>query len=229
MNFFIVTGGSKGLGREIVSVLSEQETNSIVTVSRSDPRFEKPNVTFIEYDLDVVSGISALMGSIFASLKGSSVNCFLINNAGLATPIGLIGSSKDKEIIRSFHVNALSPVLLCSAFIQHTRSITGKHGIVNLSSGAGRNPYHGWSSYCTTKAALQMLTRCLALENPDMIIEAYDPGVIDTEMQSALRQQNKENFSQVDKFRQLQQENKLLTPEMAARKFIGHFFSTLGK
>ena len=63
--------------------------------------------------------------------------------------------------------------------------------VVSISSGAGKKPYPGWGAYCTAKAGLDMLTRCVGVEqmNQPHPVEIYSiaPGVVDTDMQREIR------------------------------------------
>ena len=61
--------------------------------------------------------------------------------------------------------------------------------IVNLSSGAAHRPMEGWSAYCAGKAGLAMVTRCVHEEWSGHGIRAFGfaPGVVDTDMQGAIR------------------------------------------
>jgi NAD(P)-dependent dehydrogenase (short-subunit alcohol dehydrogenase family) len=61
--------------------------------------------------------------------------------------------------------------------------------IVNISSGAAHRPQEGWSAYCAGKAGLAMLTRSIHLEygTQGIRIFGFAPGVVDTDMQVAIR------------------------------------------
>ena len=63
--------------------------------------------------------------------------------------------------------------------------------ILNISSGAGRNPYEGWGAYCTTKAGLDHFSRVVAMEQANeqypVEIVSIAPGIIDTDMQATIR------------------------------------------
>ena len=71
--------------------------------------------------------------------------------------------------------------------------------IVNVSSGAAMRPLEGWSAYCTGKAGLAMLTRAIALENPDNGIRVFgfQPGTTDTDMQVTIRASGINRVSQI--------------------------------
>ena len=75
------------------------------------------------------------------------------------------------------------------AFVRHLRRRGGEGVLVNVSSGAARKPYAGWSVYCAAKAAVDRMTECVALEEAAHGLRAYAlaPGVIDTDMQALIR------------------------------------------
>ncbi|MFK4998124.1 SDR family NAD(P)-dependent oxidoreductase [Bacillus sp. N9] len=96
--------------------------------------------------------------------------------------------------------------------------------MINISSGAGRTPYTGWSSYCAGKAGLDHYTRVVAEEqrnNPFGVkIISIAPGIIDTEMQEKIRGTNKEAFEHVDRFIDYKNQGLLSTAEETANKLI---------
>jgi NAD(P)-dependent dehydrogenase (short-subunit alcohol dehydrogenase family) len=83
---------------------------------------------------------------------------------------------------------------LTSAFyvIQQALPYMVKNGgtIVNLSSGAAHNPMEGWSAYCSSKAGVAMLTRCVDKEYGEQGVRIFGfaPGVVDTGMQGSIRE-----------------------------------------
>nr|MDA3886122.1 SDR family NAD(P)-dependent oxidoreductase [Candidatus Delongbacteria bacterium] len=111
-----------------------------------------------------------------------------------------------------------------SKFIERTLNYSCEKRIINISSGAAKKPYDGWSTYCSSKAALDMLTRCVNVEQnkkefPVNVI-SFDPGIMDTEMQNDIRQSNKEDFSQLSRFIDFKENGALLSAEFVADKVI---------
>ncbi|RZJ74455.1 MAG: SDR family NAD(P)-dependent oxidoreductase, partial [Flavobacterium sp.] len=103
---------------------------------------------------------------------------------------------------------------LCSAvFVAATKDWKAKKSIINISSGAALKPYFGWSVYCSTKAALNMLTQTLAVEQAEekngVKVLAIAPGVVDTDMQVEIRNSNKADFKDLDRFVALKEEDGL--------------------
>jgi len=84
--------------------------------------------------------------------------------------------------------------------------------LVNISSGAAHSPREGWSAYCAAKAALAMLTRATALEYAARGLRCYgfQPGVVDTDMQVAIRASGMNEISRLRR-------EQLATPAVPAR------------
>src|SRR5690606_5817181 len=117
---------------------------------------------------------------------------------------------------------------LTSAFIRLSSTLQADKAVLNISSGAGRNPYEGWSSYCTSKAGLDMFTRCVAAEqqseNYPVRVLSIAPGVIDTKMQQVIRDTKPEDFVHLNRFVELKQSGKLVSPGDAADKLLNAIF-----
>jgi benzil reductase ((S)-benzoin forming) len=227
MNYYILTGTSQGFGRAIARALLHRSDTVVVGISRSNVNIDSSRYHHIIFDLSDVTQMELLAEQIFKHINAPVESIYLINNAASTTPIGTVGSYASDEAARHLTLNAVAPVLLSSMFIQRTASMTkaGK-GIINISSGASRTPYHGWSCYCTSKAALEMFTQCLKLEHQEnYTIATYDPGVIDTAMQKTLRQQQPDTFRDAQKFRDYFEGGKLISADHAAEKFIARFFN----
>src|SRR5690606_23549383 len=85
----------------------------------------------------------------------------LVNNAGAGVPMALADASAD-QVSAIFAVNAVGPTLLAAAALPHLEASGGS--IVNVSSTLAQKPAVGFSAYAASKAALEQLTRCWALE-----------------------------------------------------------------
>lgn len=88
-----------------------------------------------------------------------------------------------------------------------------------VSSGASIAPYQGWSAYGCSKAALNHLVQHLGVEEPDVTSVSVRPGVIDTDMQKAIREQHGAVMSRAnhDKFTGLKADGGLRSPEEVGR------------
>jgi len=231
MEIFIITGASKGLGNSIAKKLVDKN-NYLFCISRKrDDKLiayskEKGcNLEFIEFDLSNVYEIEKLMNRIFDNVKFSEIESIsLINNAGVVSPIKPIENCNDNQIINNIHVNLVAPIILTSAFIKHVKSFKGNKNIINISSGAGKKPYYGWSNYCASKAALDLFTQCVGVEQDTCLhpvkIVSLSPSIMDTQMQAEIRGTEKEDFKQVERFIEFKKEGKLLSTDFVAEKVI---------
>jgi NAD(P)-dependent dehydrogenase (short-subunit alcohol dehydrogenase family) len=104
----------------------------------------------------------------------------LVNNAAIYGASAQIEDDVD-DWRRQLEVNLHAPWLLCRLAYPHLRE-SGSGVVVNVLSTLGHRAMAGLSAYCTSKAALDMLGRCLALEwAPDGIrVNSVSPGVVDT-------------------------------------------------
>jgi benzil reductase ((S)-benzoin forming) len=85
-----------------------------------------------------------------------------------------------------------------SEFIRLTENVYPDRRIINISSGAARHPYSGWVMYCASKAALDMMTLCVAAEQKDreypVAVCSVSPGKVETGMQRSIRRFDKTKF-----------------------------------
>lgn len=229
MKYFIITGTSRGLGEALANQLAAPH-HSLFCISRTrnerliEQVTEKgAHIGYFEYDLSNPEQIEGLFGDIFEKIDTEQSEMIsLINNAGIVRPMKPIEKCSTEEVTNNLQVNLIAPMLLTLAFVKHTLNIATEKRILNISSGAGKNPYFGWSIYCSSKAGLDMFTRCVGVEQTERTypvkVLSLAPGVVDTEMQSEIRGASKEDFIHLDRFVQLKKEGQLLSPSFVAEK-----------
>ena len=230
MNYFLITGASRGFGNAVARLLIENKKNKIIGICRNEPEIDPgqaDRLLFFKYNLNEVKGIPEMVSTIMNQIDYDSINSIhLINNAATITPVGPLATCDPDLIIRHYHLNILAPVLITSSFMHSTRDLNCEKKILNITSGAAFKPYFGWSSYCSSKAALEMFTRCLALESGNSYtIQTYDPGMMDTAMQDEIRSKSPTEFIHVDKFISFKEEGKLSQPEFNAGQFVKIHFN----
>lgn len=231
MKYYILTGTSRGLGEALAEQLLLQG-NHLICISRNRneglmelARDRMIPIIHMPFDLSQVQDIEKRMEEIFSKIDKITVESIvLINNAGIVTPIKPVELCTSEEIINSTQVNMTAPMILSAQFAAFTSDWEIDKQILNISSGAGKNPYYGWSSYCSAKAGLDLFTRCMGLEQTSkpfpIRVLSISPGVIDTDMQKEIRDTPKENFHSLDRFITLKEEGMLLSPEVAANSII---------
>lgn len=220
MDVFIVTGASKGIGFELSSQL-RTKGNKVIGVARTVPADAED---FVAADLARTEGLAEMIHSLIDENIEVATSFTLINNAGIVDPIGLIGSVSAEEMTTAMAVNLTAPIIISNTFIAKLKGFTGSKRIVNISSGAGRNAYEGWGTYCTTKAGLDHFSRVVALEQkraeyPVMIV-SIAPGIIDTGMQETIRMSQEEAFPLLEQFIEYKEQGLLSSAEHTAEKLI---------
>ena len=220
MDVFIVTGASKGIGFELSRQL-RAKGNKVIGVARTVPADAED---FVVADLAQTEGLAELIESLIGEHREAASSFTLINNAGMVDPIGLIGSVSAEEMTTAMAVNLTAPMILSNAFIAKLKGFTGSKRIVNISSGAGRNAYEGWGTYCTTKAGLDHFSRVVALEQANaeypVDIVSIAPGIIDTGMQETIRASQEEAFPLLEQFIEYKEQGLLSSAEYTAEKLI---------
>lgn len=202
----IITGGNKGIGNGIVEAYQRNQYQ-VFSIARTT-NTSYTNVTQIEFDLSNSNGLTQVLDSIFASLNPSQIKQItFINNAGTLGQIGPLADLQDNDIAKTIQLNTTAPLILTAHFLKLTQNWQASKQVINISSGAATKAYYGWTVYCATKAALDMMTKTVALEqrnltNGAQIIAIY-PGVVDTAMQAQIRTSDKTAFADIDRFLEL--------------------------
>lgn len=220
MNILIITGGSKGIGKAIAKKYASKNYK-VYALSRSVTELE--NVTQISVDLSNLRETESSFTILLDEIKNKEISTItLINNAGRIGKIASLDNLDANDIAKSIQLNTTTPLILSSLFIKHLEKNNCKKQIINISSGAAKNPYQGWSVYCTSKAAIDMMTRTIATEQNELkngvkCISIY-PGVVDTNMQIQIRNTDKTDFINVQRFKDLKENNELYSTEFVAEK-----------
>ena len=225
MDVFIITGASKGIGFELLKQLQEKG-KKVIGIARTSPKGAE---NFVSADLSETTRLEKILINIIDENIVNASSFTLINNAGTVNPIGLIGEVTIDEMTKALTVNLTAPMILSNGFIARLKDFEGKKQIVNISSGAGRNPYEGWGTYCTTKAGLDHFSRVIALEQEKVAypvnVVAIAPGIIDTGMQVTIRKSTEEAFPLLDRFIKYKEQGLLSSAEETADKLIAFMLS----
>lgn len=181
----LVTGGNRGIGLATVRALAEAgaevhfTARSAANLAAARRELGETPATGHLADMTDRIAMTTLLD------RGFDI---LVNNAAVIGPIGRILDVAVEDWARSIDIN------LVSAFHATQCALAGMVArgggtIVNVSSGAAHRPQEGWSAYCAGKAGLAMLTRSVHLEYGAQGIRVFGfaPGVVDTDMQGAIR------------------------------------------
>ncbi len=224
MKKVILTGHSRGLGSAIAEQLLNAKTPVLGLSRKAHPTLKNQYPELLtEHCIDLSNKaqvINFLSSPVLNDFLKDASTAVLLNNAGLLLPIGMNGKLANTEIFDSVTVNVSAAIALTNQFIAVTEQVPDRR-IIQVSSGAARSPYAGWSVYCATKAALDHYTRCLATEAPpNLRTVSLAPGVIDTDMQAQVRATSLSAFPARPRFDQLKQDNALASPQAVAEKLL---------
>ncbi len=158
----IITGGTSGIGRAAARGFAEHGAKVLITGRRSAPlrqaTGDHPHIAGVTADVSIPADAAR---TITETLNAWGRVDVLVNNAGAGAILSL-ADAKAEQIAGIFAVNVLGPSLLAAAALPYLAATKGS--IVNVSSTFGSKPVAGLSHYAASKAALDHLTRCWALE-----------------------------------------------------------------
>ena len=220
MNQYFITGTSSGLGKAMAEICL-QNGHFVTGISRRNT-IQHKNYLHIQADLSNYQELLKFHFEIKQRIDFEKI--ILINNAAQVEPVKYMGRAQNEDIIQTYTLNLIAPVILSNNFIHTFENHSAEKLIINISSGAANYPVDGWSIYCSSKAGLDMFSRTVAMEREKeksgLKIASIAPGIVDTAMQSIIRQSDTDNFSRVNDFIAYKDQNQLQTPEEAAEKII---------
>jgi len=174
----LVTGGSRGIGRGIASVLVEAGA-TVVTCGRSDAADPVASTEHRICDVRDANAVEELVAGIVATHGRLDV---LVNNAGGA-PYALAADSSSRLDDKILGLNLSAVLNVSKAANAVMRAQPDGGAIVNISSISALRPSPGTASYGAAKAGVDSLTRSLAVEwGPKVRINAIDVGLCRTEL-----------------------------------------------
>jgi NAD(P)-dependent dehydrogenase (short-subunit alcohol dehydrogenase family) len=189
----LVTGASRGIGRDIALCAGEQGWDVAVNYAGSRDKAEDvaaqirdkgQRAMAIQADVSKVEDVERLFSTFddeFGTLDG------LVNNAGVGNSQGQLVDCRPEDLVATFAVNVFGLFYCSQAAV---RRMSTKHGgaggsIVNVSSAAARNGgVNAFIDYAASKSAVDTITTGLAREVGDagIRVNAVRPGVTETEM-----------------------------------------------
>ena len=186
MSLALVTGASRGIGREITLALAAAG-HQVIAVSRTPTPEGDARITPIACDISDIDAVTALHTQV---AKEHGPVAILVNAAGIFGPISLIKDSDPKQWLETLMIDAIAPYYTSRAFLPEM--LSNKWGrIINLSSAAAlHQPGKLNSAYATAKVALNQFTRHLAAEisGSGVTANVIHPGDVRTEMWADIKE-----------------------------------------
>ena len=186
----LVTGGSRGLGRNTVLNLARRGVASIFTYHSNRTEAdavvalaEKAGVRAVALQLDTshTAGFDAFVAKVREALTSLGTDRFdyLVNNAG-NSHYALISEVTEDDLDHLYQVHFKGTFFLTQKLLE---LINDGGRIVNISSGLTRFSYPGSAAYASMKGAVEVLTRYLAKELGErgIAVNTVAPGAIATD------------------------------------------------
>ncbi|XP_071398526.1 C-signal [Centroberyx affinis] len=205
----LVTGASRGLGLQIVDSLATGgfSPGKIIATTRNPASAQElqelaethSNIHIITLDVVSQQSIEKAAEEVGQLVRDEGLNC-LINNAGINV-VANFQTVTAEMMIENFHTNSVAPLMVTKAFLPLLQQAASRGGagmgiqraaVINMTSLLGsvelnwgeRADNFKWYPYRTSKSALNMVSRCMAVDlEPDGILcMALHPGWVRTDM-----------------------------------------------
>lgn len=229
----ILTGASRGMGLAMAQQLIASG-RQLICISRNtnDPleAFAKQRGTKLEqwsHDLaDATGACERLRAWLMARGAEEFQSVTLINNAAWLPTISPLRDATMADIAMTLRIGLESVMQLSAVFLSATQTWRGERRLLNISSGNGRRAMASQSIYSAVKAGMDHYTRCVAEEEKLIAngagVCSLAPGIIDTDMQTHIRQTDPAKFPSHQTFVEFKRDGHLLTPEAGAARVLAY-------
>jgi NAD(P)-dependent dehydrogenase (short-subunit alcohol dehydrogenase family) len=178
----LVTGAAKRIGRSLALGLAAAGADVAITYNGSRAEAQETvealqqfNVRAMAVACDVrnIDSVQAAVAAVVEQFGGLDI---LVNNAGTFETAAL-QSITLAQWDKMFETNTRGPFLMAQAAYPHLREARGR--IINIGSLGGMHPWPTHAHYCTSKAALHMLTQTMAKAfAPEISVNCVAPGMV---------------------------------------------------
>ncbi|QFT58493.1 3-oxoacyl-[acyl-carrier-protein] reductase FabG [Sulfitobacter sp. THAF37] len=186
----MITGASRGIGAETARVFAKAGANVALLARSQDALADLvgeigDKAIAIPCNVARYGEVSSAVATTLSAFGGLDV---LINNAGVIEPISHLADADPDDWGQVIDIN-LKGVFNCIHAVLPALREAGGGSVLTISSGAAHNAIEGWSHYCASKAAVNMLNRSLDAEEAQHGIRAIglSPGTVATQMQREIK------------------------------------------
>lgn len=197
----VITGASRGIGAAAARVFAGAGAN-VALLARGQVEIANlageigPQALAISCNVARYSDVLTAVEATQEAFGGVDV---LINNAGVIEPISHLADADPEAWGNVIDINVKGVFNGMHAVLPIMKA-AGGGSVLTISSGAAHGPVEAWSHYCASKAAVNMLTRCLDKEEAGNGIRAMglSPGTVATQMQKEIKSSGINPVSQLD-------------------------------
>lgn len=179
----VITGGTRGLGRDVARALAAQGATVVAAAREADDGSVRDGVIALKADVTAPGAMSALLRTVHERYGGPHV---VVANAGISRP-GPVAALAPEDWYDVINTNLNGVFHTVRAALPYVGAEPGGRIIV-MSSLLGSRAMPGAAAYCASKAAVEALVRVCALEvaASGTTVNCVAPGYIDSGMGSAL-------------------------------------------
>jgi 3-oxoacyl-[acyl-carrier protein] reductase/pteridine reductase len=178
----LVTGAAKRIGRSLALTLAAAGADVAITYKASAAEAQETvealrghNIRAMAVQCDVrnVESVAAAVAAVVEEFGRLDI---LVNNAGIFET-AVLQSITLAQWDKMFETNTRGPFLMAQAAYPHLNKTSGR--IINIGSLGGMHPWSTHAHYCTSKAALHMLTQTMAKAfAPQISVNCVAPGMV---------------------------------------------------
>ena len=180
----LVTGAAKRIGRAIALKLAAAGANVAITYFGSQADAEESVRALAGFDVEAfavrtdLNDPESIRESVAAVVEEFGQLDILVNNAGVFESAALEQITV-AQWDHMFSTNTRAPFLVAQAAYPHLRAAEGGGRIIHIGSLGGTHPWATHAHYCTSKAALHMLSQTMAKAwAPEISVNCVAPGMI---------------------------------------------------
>ena len=181
----LITGGSRGLGRDIAKLLHDSGCEVVVcSRSKMNPTTKPWFAQWDELDLTDLNSVDKFIDKTLLQYKNLDI---LINNAGFGGSLTPFINTSNDDLLQHTTLNFLTPFRLIKGLLPAMVN-TKESWICNISSQAGKRAVPNLAAYSATKFALIGMTQALAKENHESNVSCISicPAGMNTDMRESL-------------------------------------------
>ncbi|MGL4343859.1 MAG: SDR family NAD(P)-dependent oxidoreductase [Cellulosilyticaceae bacterium] len=174
----VITGASSGIGEGVAQRFLAEGAKVIGCGIEKEAAIQDDNMCYVQADL---TQFDAALNVITEGVKVFGKVDILVNCAGV-TLTGSLEDTTTEDFTKQFDINVVGVFNMCKAAITELKKQPGA-AIVNIGSRLGVRPIPARVSYSSSKAAVTMLTKCIAMEYaPFVRANCIHPGLVETPM-----------------------------------------------